>query len=459
MRTFLLSILLLPVLPASAATLQVELSRNGFAGPVEIVLAPRVDGAPPEWSATETLVAGKSAVQFPDLAPGLYTVLALGTQPLQRLSAKANVGAAGNTLRLVIPKSKTALRVTLAGEPIARAAVTLTHDELRWETELTTDTGGRFAGALWEPGAYGAQVRRELTSAPHVADVSLTAELLTIDVPDRHIAGRVAGEDGKPIGGAMVVLQTERLGLRLMMLTLSAPDGRFEFFGVREGAHSLTARAASYLQSDAVAFELRGAPAHRSADLTLLRGAQRAVRVVDGRGSPIANAALLTACDGHLKSTAVTNAEGRGSVATPDSRSCAVYALPKEGSFGVGRVGGSAQDVVIRVPAGSSSLKLALKSETGDAFADVWLLMRIDGSVVPPAIARQMVTRGLSLVTDAEGHISLAHIPPGTYEFWPYRTEAEGRLIYDMTADFAAPISVNVLTGENDATVKFKARR
>jgi hypothetical protein len=69
------------------------------------------------------------------------------------------------------------------------------------------------------------------------------------------------------------------------------------------------------------------------------------------------------------------------------------------------------------------------------------------------------VTRGLSLVTDAEGNISLAHIPPGTYEFWPYRTEAEGRLIYDIAADFAAPISLSLVTGENDATVKLRARR
>ena len=80
MRTFLLSLLLLIVLPVSAATLQVELSRNGFAGPIEIALAPRVEGAPPVWSATKTLAAGKSAVQFPDLAPGLYKLLVRGPQ-------------------------------------------------------------------------------------------------------------------------------------------------------------------------------------------------------------------------------------------------------------------------------------------------------------------------------------------------------------------------------------------
>jgi hypothetical protein len=104
-------------------------------------------------------------------------------------------------------------------------------------------------------------------------------------------------------------------------------------------------------------------------------------------------------------------------------------------------------------------MRLCTSTASGDAFADLWLLMRIDGMVVPPAIARQFVRSGLSLLTNEEGRISLARIPPGTYEFWPYRTLAEGEMIYEMAADFAAPIAVNVRTGENDAIVKFKVRR
>jgi hypothetical protein len=100
--------------------------------------------------------------------------------------------------------------------PLARAAVVLTHEELRWEIELTADDDGRFAGALWEPGVYNVAVRREPATAPHLVDVHLTAEAVTIDVPDRLIVGRVVGEDGKPIGGAMVVLQTESPGSTLM---------------------------------------------------------------------------------------------------------------------------------------------------------------------------------------------------------------------------------------------------
>lgn len=457
MRTLAVSSLLVFSMAASAADLQVAVKRNGFAGPLEVAIAPRVEGRIPEWSAAKTLAAGKSAVTFTGLDKGLYIVLLSGPQPLQRLSGKANLGADGTTLRLALPKTEAALRVTLAGKPLAGAGVELTHDELRWSMKLETGGDGRFAGALWEPGLYTASVRRS-SSAPHQVDVMLSPQTLTIDVPDRTVTGQVIGDDGEPIANALVALKSQNEISTLTMRTTSGADGRYEFFGVREGVHSLSARAQSYVNSDAVSFELHGAPAHQKVDLALTHGAHRPVRVVDERGHPIAGASLFTACNGHVKSTTYTNAEGRADVAVPDARSCAIYALPKEGSIAVGSVAKS-QPLVLRVRDGSSSLRLALKSELGDPFADLWLLMSIDGTVIPPAIARQLVTRGFSLRTDAEGSIALAHIPAGTYEFWPYRTDAEGQRIYEVADGYAAPISVNVLNGENRATVKFQARR
>lgn len=461
MRTAAVASLLLLVVitgSVSAATLTVEVSRNGFAGPIEVAVAPRVEGDPPHWTTTQTLPAGQSTVAFPGLEKGLYTVLASGPQALQRLSAKANVGTEGSRLHLVIPRSKTVLRARLAGQPLAHASIALTHDELRWATNVATDAGGRFEGALWEPGLYVANVTPDHPAAAYFADVTLSAAPLTIDVPDRKVAGRVTDDVGIPIAGAQVMLRSEGDKSTTTVRTLSATDGSFEFFGVREGSHSLYARAPSYLSSDAAVFEVRGASGQHSANLQLTRGTRRAVRVLDERGGAIANATLLTACEGQVKSTAVTDAEGNAEVALPSSGACSIYALPKEGSIAMARVVGT-EKLVIRVPDGSSSLRLALKSEAGVAFSDLWLLMRIDGMVIPPAVARQLLTRGMSLVTDAEGSISLAHIPPGTYEFWPYRSQVEGQMIYDVSSGFAAPISVNVLTGENVATVKFKSAR
>ncbi|HYO78251.1 MAG TPA: carboxypeptidase-like regulatory domain-containing protein, partial [Thermoanaerobaculia bacterium] len=257
--------------------------------------------------------------------------------------------------------------------------------------------------------------------------------------------------------GATVMLRSEQTDSTLNVRTQSAPDGRFEFFGVREGALSLIARAPSYLDSDAITFELRGASARHSIDIDLTRGEPRAIRVVDAHDAPIAGATLMTACDGHLKSSAVTNKDGSATVAVPRGASCAVYVLPEEGSIAVQQFSGSEQ-LLIRVPEGSSSLRLAVKSVAGEPFPDLILLMRIDGAVVPPAIARLLGSRGFLLMTNDEGSVSLPRIPAGTYEFWPYRTTAEGQMLYESALEFAAPISLTVLPGENNATVRLKAR-
>ncbi|MGN6183702.1 MAG: MSCRAMM family protein [Thermoanaerobaculia bacterium] len=457
MHRFFASVIALCVgLTASAATLKITIDRNGFTGPIDVAIATRVDGRPPEWSSTKTLGARESNVTFRDLHEGLYTVLASGPQPLQRLSAKANVGANDLALTLSIPKSRAVLRTMLAGAPIPAAHIALTHEELRWSTQVETGVDGFFAGDLWEPALYIASVSRDRTSAPHRIDLYIDSKPKTIDVPDRHIRGHVVDADGAPIADALITLRSEGGESTLSMRTRSSSDGRFEFFGVREGAHTIAARATSFLDSDAARFELRGNQTH-TVDLELTHGDPRTVRVLDKRDRPLSNATLITSCNGDVKSTAMTNEEGIAEVAQPRSGSCAIYALPIDGSIGVGGFNGN-ESIVIRVPEGTSSLNLVLKSEAGDAFSNLKLLMRIDGTVVPPEIARLLSTRGFPLTTNDEGSVSLRRIPPGTYEFWPYRSNAEGQMLYEIASEFAAPISVNVLTGENNATIKFAAR-
>ncbi|HYO79572.1 MAG TPA: hypothetical protein VE010_24110, partial [Thermoanaerobaculia bacterium] len=222
MRTFVVfAFLLLLAQTAAAATLTVEVDRNGFTGPVTIAVAPRVDGQPPRWSAEKRLAprsGGKSAVTFDGLAMGLYTVLASGRQPLQRLSAKANVDSDGTTLQLLIPRLKTKVRATLAGKPLAHARIGFTHDVLRWRTELEADEDGRFNGELWEPAVYTVSVHLERTSAPHSIETMLSEKPLIVDVPDRHVTGRILA-DGKPLAGALVTLRSEQTDSTLNVRT------------------------------------------------------------------------------------------------------------------------------------------------------------------------------------------------------------------------------------------------
>ena len=82
-------------------------------------------------------------------------------------------------------------------------------------------------------------------------------------------------------------------------------------------------------------FELLGAPARHSRDLMLARRTQRTMRVVDQHSDPVGGAMLFAACNGQIKSTALTDDQGRVEVALPDAGGCSIYALPKEGSLGV----------------------------------------------------------------------------------------------------------------------------
>ena len=88
------------------------------------------------------------------------------------------------------------------------------------------------------------------------------------------------------------------------------------------------------------------------------------------------------------------------------------------------------------------------------------LLMRYDGELLPAEVAEELTdTQGLQLTTGPDGEAHLRNIPSGTYEFWPYRTEAEAESIVAAGSLYLAPIEVNVLTGENKIAVKFNSRR
>jgi hypothetical protein len=80
--------------------------------------------------------------------------------------------------------------------------------------------------------------------------------------------------------------------------------------------------------------------------------------------------------------------------------------------------------------------------------------------VLPPAVAVELRRQqGSNLQTDAGGTTRLAHIPTGTYEFWPYRTPEEVEALLVSSIAVEAPITVNVVTGENKATVRFQSRQ
>jgi hypothetical protein len=45
------------------------------------------------------------------------------------------------------------------------------------------------------------------------------------------------------------------------------------------------------------------------------------------------------------------------------------------------------------------------------------------------------------------------------YEIWPYRSPAEADALLSTVSAMEAPANVNVLTGENRVTIRFRPRR
>jgi len=112
------------------------------------------------------------------------------------------------------------------------------------------------------------------------------------------------------------------------------------------------------------------------------------------------------------------------------------------------------------VPAAASSLLIHAQPTDGKTMRPFSLLMRYNGELMPTEVAEELSeVQGLQLATGPDSEAHLRNIPTGSYEFWPYRTEAEVESIVAAGATFLAPIQVNVRTGENKIAVKFASRR
>ena len=111
------------------------------------------------------------------------------------------------------------------------------------------------------------------------------------------------------------------------------------------------------------------------------------------------------------------------------------------------------------MPAANASLEVATLTTDGGALPDVSLLMRYNGQLLPPEVAAELQRQqGVAFGTNENGIARLANIPAGVYEFWPYRSEAEASALLASASALSAPIVVNVVTGENKATVRFQRK-
>jgi Carboxypeptidase regulatory-like domain len=400
--------------------------------------------------------AAKS-VQFDDLESGTYVVSVRGGGPLAVAATKLNLGG-GERRRVTMAIHPVPLdwSVSFAGRPLAGTKLAFTNLTTQWRAEATTDAAGRVAAELWQPG----QVLVTASGGALKASFSDTVELrgghFDFVVPDRQVRGRIVdASSGRGVPRALVFLRTSHGEMKSNPRTTTDADGAFLFNAVAPGAQHLTVLAADYLIPDAVDFTTKEGDPPRQVDVVLDTGAPRALRVVMHDGRPAAGAELDAAVGGEIRAITYTNPDGRANVPLPRGGEAKVFVVPREGAFAV--VGARDADRVTLPPA-SSSLRIVARSTDGEPLPNVELLMAFNGAVVPPAVARRLATvQGLKLITNGDGEAVLRNIPPGWYQFWPYRGEEEVQAILASSL-LDAPIALNVKTGENVVAVDFQKR-
>ncbi|MEO8196635.1 MAG: carboxypeptidase regulatory-like domain-containing protein [Thermoanaerobaculia bacterium] len=189
-------------------------------------------------------------VEFPQLAPGKYGVLILdGRSPAPFLTQEIEVAEPSQTFFVTLDLLPLEGIVTLGGEALPEAEIKFSGGQGPKTARFTTDSKGRFRGALPSAGIYGIAIsadspplqrsllRREVRKPKGKS----TAEI-EIDLTDGQIEGEVVDESSNGVRDALVELRPEGPD-EAAIAARADRDGKFSFRGLPQG--SVTIRAAS----------------------------------------------------------------------------------------------------------------------------------------------------------------------------------------------------------------------
>jgi Carboxypeptidase regulatory-like domain len=452
--------------PAAAPAASIDATIRGTTQPLEVQLLLRDDADNWKAVAQKSLSAETRRVRFDGLDAGVYQILVHGPAPTEQVATKIAVGRtdARRTTITIEPFVLTG-RVTLGGTDLGAGALLLRHREFHSRAPILVGPDGTFRVPFWQRGTFSYYVRGSALPT----DYSLVTELegpspgpLHIDIPDGRISGILRdANSGEPVAGATVALQTNVDDVEEHVRLTTGAEGRFDFVGIKRGGHIVRIQAPQHLAPEPVVFELTDAAPLRELDLRLDPGRPVPIVVIDKEYDPVANAKVFVVADAKLRARGTTDEDGRASVSVPAGEPATLFVVPEEGPFAMMRVprDDAKGRLQIFLPSSSSSLLIHAQTTDGKTMPPFSLLMRYNGEVLPIEVAEELTAlQGLQLATGPDSEAHLRNIPSGSYEFWPYRSEAEAESIVAAGPTFLAPIQVNVLTGENKIAVKFASR-
>jgi hypothetical protein len=414
------------------------------------------------WRSVTPTAAGKGmSARFDGVEPGQYLVLAKGKEPCQQ-HGKPVLLDEGQELDVKLNIAPVRLRflATMAGEPVPNARINYKNSEGRWEAHFQTGADGDVMLALWQTGPSTAWIFSEgAMNIPLLEKKELEGDEdleWIFEIPSRRITGTVVdAHTGAPIPNAVLSLKV-RGETSFAVKARSDPAGRFEFFPVPYGNHTITAASATHLQSQ-ISYTFSEPSDSRDVTVRLEGGVAVKLRVLDGAGVPVAHAVAMQYKGLQQTRMSLTDENGIAEVLVPEGEARDVFVIPRDGSFAITRVASAPLEATIRVPWGTSRIEIRAESESREPIGNVSVAMRYNKTVLPREVVQSFGnTQGSRTSSHADGNIILDHMPPGLYEFWPAGSVAElGMLLAGVGQQ--APATMTVTPGRNTAVLTFAA--
>ncbi|HUJ14644.1 MAG TPA: carboxypeptidase regulatory-like domain-containing protein [Thermoanaerobaculia bacterium] len=452
----------LPHVPADADLKTISLSA---AARLHIVVPPAYATDRLHWRLVRTVgqrpveivkegsfATGVPETTIDDLPSANYLVSLRGERPLQQLAVPATTSE-GDTSEVVLNIVPLFLKLKVqSGErPYPGAIVRFIQHDQEWAGTVRCDDNGSASEEMWQGGDYFAALidngQMLFARSAHLQSDTGTVTW-TFDVPSHRVKGRVIdAETQQALPGVELTLfgTAPREGGLEGVKTMTDADGHFEFGAVQEGSHSLRAYLKGYRYDQLQHFEIGKDDDDYQTDILLERTVDsHALVAVNSAGAPIAGADVFLAGDSGIDVLESTDDTGR--VTLPPHHPGVVFVIPPEGSFGFTRVSADlSDDVILHVPPGVGSLEVISQSTAGEAIPGVFFLMRVNGTMIPPAVFGRFANRhGLSFRTDVSGHAFLQLLPQGLYEFWPVRSDGDVMaLLSGNPPEPAAAVSLN----------------
>jgi hypothetical protein len=422
------------------------------------------------FSARWRLVAQKSGAgknidyRFDGLAEGRYAVIVEGQSPLQRSVSYVTLNREEKKeqeIRLNDIRLKGV--VTLGDLPLAKANLTFSTDEALWSGVVHTDANGEYSVMLWQAGTWVLTIDVPTERQPFPSLRNLTDEAdqsWDIAIPAGAITGRVFDRQTmEAIAGAEVA---DRVVPHTFgnILSTTDQDGRFRLPMLHAGTHTIRVQSEGFVSSEPINVELTEGDAERDVPVALDRGIRVFFSIANSAGEAAPN---VTVYDwvGPLgldnRAPYWSDAWGLVSVPLHQAEQEPIYVIDQSGSFSVALADSAAKTsaetpIKITLPPPVAALTLLATTKSGPA-SGVRFLVRFDGRFLPPRIW-DLVTGSLSrvAVTGQDGRLTIPSLPVGTYEFWPYQTVDDLRVLF-ASVYTRAPTRVVLSPGPNTSKI------